>query len=184
MKTAFILFDGVTALDFVGVYDALTRLKTMNVMPEFQWDVCSFNPAVKDGAGLIFSPDKVSKPLDHYDMIVVPGGMGTRRLQDDPAFLQWLKTAENCDLKASVCTGSLLLGAAGFLKGKKATTHPHAFELLNTYCQTLDQRIVDEGDVITARGVSSSIDLGLYLCEKFAGTEGKEHIRRQMDYQT
>ena len=86
-------------------------------------------------------------------------------------------------MKASICTGSLLLGAAGFLKGKKATTHPEAFGELRKYCSSVvDERIVDEGDVITAGGVSSSIDLGLYLCEKLAGRAVKEQIRRQIDY--
>ncbi|MFD0131711.1 DJ-1/PfpI family protein, partial [Bacillus subtilis] len=83
-----------------------------------------------------------------------------------------------------VCTGSLLFGSAGFLNGKTATTHPNAFEDLMKYCKVVDKRIVDEGSVITARGVSSSIDLGLYLYEKLAGYEAKEKIRIQMDYQT
>ncbi len=82
-----------------------------------------------------------------------------------------------------MCTGALLLGAAGFLKGKTATTHPNAFRDLQKYClSVVNQRVVDEGEVITARGVTSSIDLGLYLCEKLAGREAKEKIRKQMDY--
>lgn len=104
---------------------------------------------------------------------------------DNSEFLAWLKTAAPCKLKVSVCTGSLLWGAAGFLQGKKATTHPMAFTDLQPYCaQVLDQRVVDEGDIITARGVTSALDLGLYLCEKLAGYEVKERIRQQMDYLT
>ncbi|HEY9296019.1 MAG TPA: DJ-1/PfpI family protein, partial [Phormidium sp.] len=88
-----------------------------------------------------------------------------------------------CKYKVSVCTGSLLLGAAGFLAGKIATTHPNAFTELEKYCASVvDKRIVDEGEVITARGVTSSIDLGLYLCEKFCGYDVKEQIRQRMDY--
>jgi cyclohexyl-isocyanide hydratase len=95
-----------------------------------------------------------------------------------------LRTADACKYKVSVCTGALLLGAAGFLTGKTATTHRTAFNDLKPYCASVvDQRIVDEGDVITARGVTSSIDLGLYLCEKLAGHEVKERIRQQMDYE-
>jgi transcriptional regulator GlxA family with amidase domain len=94
-----------------------------------------------------------------------------------------VKTAANCRLKVSVCTGALLLGAAGFLKGRRATTHRTEFERLKEFCAAVvDERIVDEGDVITARGVTSSIDLGLYLCERLAGYEAKEKIRKQMDY--
>ncbi len=183
MKVAFVLFEDVTALDFVGVYDPVTRLKTMNVIPDLEWDICSFTNQAIDGTGLVFTPTKVKEPLDHYDIVIVPGGFGTRKLVNDFAFIQWLKTAKDCKLKASVCTGSLLFGAAGFLEGKKATTHPNAFEDLKKYCEVVDDRIVDEGEIITARGVSSSIDLGLYLCEKFAGKEAKEKIRKQMDYQ-
>jgi cyclohexyl-isocyanide hydratase len=137
-----------------------------------------------DGAQLELLPTQVGKSLDGYDIVIVPGGYGSRHLIQDHLFLQWLKTAESCKLKASVCTGSLLLGAAGFLKGKKATTHPKAFEELKRYCsEVVNQRIVDEGDVITARGVTASIDLGLYLCQRFAGREVSESIRQQMDYE-
>ncbi len=117
-------------------------------------------------------------------MVIVPGGYGSRTLVNDNAFITWLRTSEACRLKASVCTGSVLLGAAGFLKGKRATTHPSAFDELRPFCEeVVDKRVVDEGDVITARGVTSSIDLGLYLCEKFAGREVRERIAKQMDYQ-
>jgi cyclohexyl-isocyanide hydratase len=78
----------------------------------------------------------------------------------------------------------VLLGAAGFLEGKRATTHRTAFEELRPFCrEVIDRRIVDEGDIITARGVTSAIDLGLYLCEKLAGREARERIQKQMDYQ-
>ncbi len=184
MNVAFVIFNGMTALDFIGVYDPVTRLKTMGFMPDLQWEICAYTAEVRDGAGLHFTPTRVGESLQHYDMVIVPGGYGTRELVDDAGFVAWIKTAEFCQFKVSVCTGSLLLGAAGFLEGKKATTHPIAFADLRRYCSSVvDQRVVDEGDIITARGVTSSIDLGLYLCEKFAGHEIKEHIRKQMDYQ-
>lgn len=183
MKIGFVVYNGMTALDFVGVYDPLTRLKTMGFMPDLHWEICAYTSGVKDGTGLVFSPTKVKEPLDAYDMIVVPGGFASRELVHDTDFIRWLKTAEPCGLKASVCTGSLLLGAAGFLKGKRATTHPNAFEDLRRFCSSVvEERIADEGDVITAGGVTSSIDLGLYLCERSAGAEAKERIRLQMDY--
>ncbi|MFB3132131.1 MAG: DJ-1/PfpI family protein [Rhodothermales bacterium] len=183
MKTAFILFDRLTALDFVGVYDPLTRLRSMQVMPAFAWTLCAFTEEIADDKGLRFSPDAVAEPLDGYDLIVVPGGFGTRPLQHDDAFLDWLRTAEAVPLKVSVCTGALLLGAAGFLKGKRATTHPNGFDALAPYCaHVVDQRIVDEGDVVTARGVTSAIDLGLYLVERLAGEAARARIAKQMDY--
>ena len=183
MRAAFVIFEGMTALDFVGAYDPLTRLKSMRLLPEFEWDLCAFDADVSDDKGLKFKPDLVGEPLNPYDLIVVPGGFGTRTLQRDRAFIDWLRTSEAVKLKASVCTGSLLLGAAGFLKNKHATTHPSAFEELRPYCaQVLDKRVVDEGDIVTARGVTSALDLGLYLIERLAGSEARARVARQMDY--
>ena len=183
MKAAFILFDHLTALDFVGVYDPLTRLRSMQVMPTFAWSLCAFTPAITDDRGLRLVPDKVAEPLDGYDLIVVPGGYGTRPLQQDEAFLDWLRTADAVPLKASVCTGAMLLGAAGFLEGKRATTHPNNFDDLAPYCaHVVDARVVDEGDVVTARGVTSAIDLGLHLVERLAGEAARARIAKQMDY--
>lgn len=183
MKIAFVIYNAMTALDFVGVFDPVTRLKTMGVTPALQWDIVSFTQKVTDFAGLDFYPDKVGCSLEGYDMVVIPGGFGSRKLVQDKPFLDWIRTAAGCQLKVSVCTGALLLGAAGLLRGKKATTHPTAYELLRPFCETVtDARVVDEGDVITARGVTSALDLGLHLCELLAGPDARETIRRQMDY--
>jgi len=182
LRISFIIYNEMTTLDFIGIYDPLTRLKTMGFMPDLEWEICGMTEKVLDITGLQFTPTKVMEPLGSYDMIVVPGGFGSRKLVQDKEFIEWLRTAKPCKYKVSVCTGSVLLGAAGFLKAKKATTHRTAFDELREFAAVVDQRIVDEGDVITARGVSSAIDLGLYLCEKLAGREVKEKIRRQMDY--
>ena len=164
----FITYDGMVALDFMGGYDPLSRLRTAGFVPDLQGEICAYSSEVKDGSGLGFVPTRIGESLQEYHMIIVPGGFASRRLVNDPEFIQWIKTAEPCKLKAAVGTGSLLLGAAGFLKGKKATTHPRARDDLRKFClSVVDQRIVDEGEIITARGVTSSIDLGLYLCEKF-----------------
>lgn len=125
----------------------------------------------------------MGRSLDGYDLVVVPGGHGTRALQNDVAFLEWLATAKSVELKASVCTGALLLGAAGFLEGWSATTHPSAFADLEPYCAAVvDDRVVDEGPVITARGVASSIDLGLHVVHRLAGEAARTQVARQMDY--
>ncbi|MFO7667728.1 MAG: DJ-1/PfpI family protein [Desulfobacterales bacterium] len=183
MKTAFIIFDKMTALDLIGIYDPLTRLKTMNFIPDFNWKMCSFTEKIYDDKGLRFIPDLVAESLNRYDLIVVPGGFGTRALQHDKAFTDWLRTAAPVKLKTSVCTGALLLGAAGFLAGKRATTHPNAFEELQPYCASVETlRIVDEGNIVTARGVSSSLDLGLHLVERLAGSSARDQIAKQMDY--
>ena len=127
MKTAFVIFDRMTTLDLIGVYDPLTRLKSMNFVPDFNWQICAFTEKVSDDRGLRFSPDTVAESLGAYDIIVVPGGFGTRALQHDKAFIQWLRSAAPVKLKTSVCTGALLLGSAGFLIGKRATTYPKSF---------------------------------------------------------
>jgi cyclohexyl-isocyanide hydratase len=183
LRIAFIIYDGMTTLDFIGAYDPLTRLKTMHFISDLEWEICAISDTVVDSTGLRFAPTKVMTSLNDYDMIVVPGGSGSRKLARDETFIKWLQTATSCKFKVSVCTGALLLGAAGFLKGRRATTHRTEFDNLRQFCATVvDERIVDEGDVITARGVTSSIDLGLYLCERFAGYEAREKIRKQMDY--
>lgn len=183
MKVAFIIYQEMTTLDFVGVYDPITRLRSMGFMPDLQWDICAYSQQVSDNKGIDLIPNKVGESLQNYHMAIVPGGVNVKKLIDNAEFIAWIKTIETCKFKISVCTGSLLLGAAGFLEGKKATTHPDSFSDLQNYClEVLDERIVDEGEVITARGVTSSIDLGLYLCEKFAGAEAKEKIRQVMDY--
>lgn len=183
MKIAFVVFNGLTTLDFIGIYDPLTRLKTMGFMPDLEWDVCAYTDIVKDDRGLIMVPTAIQEPLQFYDLLVVPGGYGTRTLIHDKNFIGWVQTAGPCKLKVSVCTGALLLGAAGFLKGKRATTHPSALQELAPFCQTvLEKRIVDEGNIITAGGVSAGIDAGLYSVERLAGVEARAKIAKQMDY--
>ncbi|EFW91537.1 ThiJ/PfpI domain protein [Haladaptatus paucihalophilus DX253] len=181
MHIAFVAYDGMTALDFVGVYDPLTRLDTMGFR-DVSWDVCARTERVTANAGLEIVPDVVDEPLAGYDMLVVPGGFVARELAEDDAFVSWLSTADS-ELVVSVCTGSLLLGAAGFLSGKRATTHPDAYDLLGVYCDTVvEERVVRDGDVVTAGGVTSGIDLGLELVEELTDSGTRETIETQMDY--
>jgi cyclohexyl-isocyanide hydratase len=185
LKIAFVVYDGMTTLDFVGVFDAVTRLKSMAIRADLSWEICARTLEVTDRQGLQISPTQVSPRLDHFDMIVVPGGFSARTLVGDARFCEWIRQAANVQYKVSVCTGALLLAAAGLLDGRMATTHPTAYDELRQYGVTVvPDRIVDQGDVITARGVTASIDLGLYLCEKLAGHEAAERIRIQMDYRT
>lgn len=185
MRVAFVIYTPMTALDFVGVYDPIIRLKEMGFIPDLTWEVCANSEKVQDSVGLQFVPTQVGQPLHHFDLVLVPGGITplVYQLAQDAQFVAWIQTAATVSLKVSVCTGALLLGAAGFLHDKRATTHPNAFQELAEFCsQVVDERIVDEGDIITARGVTASIDLGLYLCEKLAGVSAKEQIRQIMDY--
>lgn len=105
----------------------------------------------------------MAEPLDGSDMVCVPGGFRARTIQHDQAILDWLQTAQSARLTVSVGTGALLLGAAGFLRGRRATTHPNAYKELEPYRGAVIQdRVVDEGAVITASGVSAAIDAGLH----------------------
>ena len=183
MKAALIVFDGMTMLDFIGFYDAITRLPRMGFIPDMTWNVCARTEQVADERGLRLLADRSSGSLEGYDLLYVPGGMGTRKLQHDAPFVEWLQTAAEAKLKVSVCTGSLLLGAAGFLRGLTATTHPSALKELEPYCaKVVRERIVDQGAIVTAGGVSTSIDLGLHVAERLAGSDARDKIARQMDY--
>ena len=99
--------------------------------------------------------------------------MGT--LIGDMSFMRWLRSASPQAVMTAVCGGSLVLGVAGFLKDKPATTHPTLMQHLSRFTSAVSQeRVVDAGSVITARGVTSAIDLGLYLCKRIAGSEAAE----------
>ena len=180
MNLAFCVFDGMTPLDFVGAYDPITRLERMGFR-SIEWDVCGRTDRVS-AAGLTVDVDCVNPRLDDYDLVFVPGGPATRTLVDDEPFVDWLRSADPDGYLVSVCTGSLLLGAAGFLEGKRATTHPAAMELLSGYAEAVEDRVVIDGRVITGGGVAASIDLGLVVVEKLADRPTREAIAEQLDY--
>lgn len=183
IRFAFIIYEGVTLLDFAGVYDPVTRLKSMGFVEDLEYTVCAFQETVKTFEGLEIKPDLVKNDLSGFDFIFIPGGNGIAQLLGNTAFITWLKTVSPDATLVSVCGGSMILGAAGFLKGKKATTHPELMQFLSRFTEnTSHERIVEDGNIITAGGVTAAIDLGLYLCEKIAGTEVERKIRKQMDY--
>ncbi|MFL1896362.1 DJ-1/PfpI family protein [Aquimarina sp. 2-A2] len=183
MKIAYILFDGITLLDFIGFYDPIKNIKTKGFMENLNWHLCATKKSIMDSFGLEIIVDKIKPDLSVYDMIVVPGGYGTRELQHNIEFIEWLRTGENVDYIVSICTGSLLIGSAGFLKNKTATTNFNEYKSLEKYCEKVAQaRIVDDNNTITAGAVASSLDLGLYVSKKLIGKEKTEEIRIGMDY--
>lgn len=183
-RIAFLAFPGLTLLDLVGAYDALRRVPLMGIDPRVTHRIIGTKAALEDETGFAFHPDGVFEELKRFDLLVVPGGSGTRRLMHDTGFLDYLQGWGKGRPIASVCTGSLLLGRAGFLKGRRATTHAGSFDLLEPLCKEVvrDERIVDEGTVVTAGGVASSLDLGLYLVERFWGEEARERVAGVMEY--
>ncbi len=183
MKIGFVVFNGITFLDLIGFYDVIYRLNLFEQTKGTTWDFCGLSEEITDELGLTIKVNKIRPELSVYDLIFVPGGMGTRKLRSDENFIGWLRQAADVRYIVSVCTGSLLIGAAGFLTGKKATTHPSAYELLEPYCQeVMNARIVKDGNLITAGGVSTSIDLALYLVELFVNKEAVETVKKQIDY--
>jgi transcriptional regulator GlxA family with amidase domain len=183
MKIAFVIYNDLTLLDFAGAFDPLTRLKTMGFVPDLSWDVCARTATVRSVEGAELVPACVGNDLSTYDYVIVPGGDGIKGLMRDPAFLCWISVASEKTIVAGVCGGSLLLGAAGLLRERRATTHPALQQVLKPFAREVSpDRIVDEGCVITAGGVTSAIDLGLYLCGKIAGSDVREKIQKQMDY--
>ena len=184
MKTAFVIYDGVTALDFIGVYDSLSRIKSMGFDDNFHIDICGLEQTVKDSTGKIaFNIEKVGQNLKSYDMVIIPGGLGTRRLINDENFISYIKTANPNGKLISVCNGALILGKAGFLNNKNITTHHNLLSCIREYgCNVVDKRVVADGNIITAAGVTAGIDLGLYLCAMLYNKDIMFKIAKQMEY--
>lgn len=183
-RIAFLAFPGLTLLDLIGTYDVLRRVPLMGIDHQVTHRIIGTKVALEDETGFAFHPDSVQEELKRFDLLIVPGGLGTRRLMGDERFLEYLGSWGKSRTLASVCTGSLLLGRAGYLKGRRATTHAGSFDLLEPMCKEVvrDERIVDEGNVVTAGGVSASIDLGLHLVTRFWGQEARDQIATVMEY--
>jgi transcriptional regulator GlxA family with amidase domain len=183
MKMAFILFDQMTSLDFVGFFEAVTWLRILNAVDHVSWDLCSTKKEITDDRGMTIKMNQVSPDLSGYDLLFIPGGMATRQLRNNADFISWLQTAKDVTYKVSVCTGALLLGAAGFLERKRATTNPSAYDLLHPYCaEVVKARVVRDGHIFTGGGVSASIDLGLYFIESLTNMEIVQKVQENMDY--
>jgi putative intracellular protease/amidase len=180
MQIAVALYDRFTALDAVGPYEVLSRL------PESQLTFVGHEvgPVRTDNERLAMYVDAVFEDIPEPDVFVVPGGWGTRALLGDERILSWIRHAhEHSQRTTSVCTGSLLLGAAGVLKGLPATSHWLELDALSDYgASPTGRRVVEHGKVITAAGVSSGIDMGLALVAKIAGDEFAKTIQLLIEY--
>lgn len=183
-RIAFLAFPGLTLLDLVGAYDSLRRVTPMGIDPGVSVRVIGTKTTIVDDTGFAIVPDAVYEDLRAYDLLVVPGGSGTRAMMGDGQLIDYLKTWKGGRPIASVCTGALLLGAAGHLKGKRATTHHLALDALKPFCAEVvaDRRIVEDGLVTTAGGVASSLDLGLFLVERWWGEQARERVADVMAY--
>ena len=180
MEVAIPLFDRFTALDAVGPYEVLSRLPGATVT------FAAKSPGIQrtDNGMLAMEASVALSDIPAPDVLVVPGGFGTRALLEDEEMLGWVRQAhETSTWTTSVCTGSLLLAAAGLLDGLEATTHWAVRDKLETLgARYVERRVVEQGKIITAAGVSSGIDMALTLAAKIAGDDVAQAIQLYIEY--
>jgi transcriptional regulator GlxA family with amidase domain len=180
MQIAILIFEKLTVLDAIGPYEVLRSVP--------DWEVRFVAPeagTVRADSGVLglvadHSIDEVTAP----DMVLVPGGEGNRPLLEDEHVLGWLREVDgHTRWTTSVCTGSLVLGAAGLLEGKRATSHWLYLDRLREYgAEPTAQRVVEDGKVITAAGVSSGIDMALGIVDRELGKEAAQAIQLAIEY--
>lgn len=180
MQIAMALYDRFTALDIVGPYEALSRLPDAEVVFVAE----TAGPVRADTGFLAITADQALADVPRPDIVVVPGGPGTFAQIENETFLDWLRTADSTSTwTTSVCTGSLLLAAAGLLDGRRATTHWLTLDFLAQYgAEPTGERVVPDGKYVTAAGVSSGIDMGLTLVGKIAGDEHAQAVQLLTEY--
>src|SRR5919106_1970702 len=180
MQIAILISDRLTALDAVGPYEVLSR------MPTAELDFVGAKPGIKstDTGRLGLEAARSIAEVPSPDVVLVPGGEGNRPLMRDEPVLSWLRSAHEASrFTTSVCTGALVLGATGILDGLRATTHWAYLEHLERFgAQPVTERVVEDGKVITAAGVSSGIDMALHLAAKIAGEDVAKGIQLGIEY--
>ena len=182
------LFDGAEELDWAGPWEVLAAWAQQ--WPDDGVRVFTLARAASEvtcAKGLRVLPDETWETAPPLDVLVYPGGRGTRAELRDEAVLDWVRgVSRSGAVVASVCTGSLVLAAAGLLDGKPATTHWQSLELLPTLGKDIevrpDDRFVDNGQVITAAGVSAGIDMALHLVARLHSPERAREVRRYIQY--
>jgi putative intracellular protease/amidase len=181
MNVAILLYEGLTALDAVGPYEVLALLPGAEV----RFAAKRAGAVRTDNGALALVADYSFDDLLSADVVVVPGSSNsTRAAMEDEATLEWLRALhETTRWTTSVCSGALILAAAGLLKGLKATTHWVALERLRAFgAEPVRERVVRQGKIVTAAGVSAGIDMALYLAGEIAGAEIAQTIQLIMEY--
>ncbi|MTV25660.1 DJ-1/PfpI family protein [Nitriliruptoraceae bacterium ZYF776] len=182
------VFDGAEELDWVGPYEILAMWASLAEPPGVEVVTVAWEEGpVRCAKGLRFLPDTTVAALGDVDVLVYPGGRGTRAQLGDERITGWLRDLHAAGtLLVSVCTGSLVLADAGLLDGRPATTHHGSLDLLGRLGRDLevrpDDRFVDDGDLVTAAGVSAGIDVALHLVARLAGRDLARQVRRAVQY--
>jgi transcriptional regulator GlxA family with amidase domain len=183
-----VLFDGMEELDAVGPFEVLAHWT--QGYPQDGWQLSTLSrdgDPVRGAKGLIVTPDHSYSSAPGFDVLVYPGGQGTRKHLVDEEQLDWVRGQRaSVALMTSVCTGSLVYAAAGLLGGRPATTYWEHLDLLAELDPTIevraDVRFVDDGDVITSAGVSAGIDMALHLVVRLASEDRARQVRKGIQY--
>ena len=183
-----LLFDGVEELDAVGPWEVLSAWTLF--FPEDGWTVCCLSAdggPVRGAKGLVLGAHAGFADMPPLDVLVHPGGVGTRPMLRDAAHLAWVREQRQVvPLMTSVCSGSLVYAAAGLLADRPATTHWAAVHELAAADPTVrideSARFVDDGDVITSAGVSAGIDMALYLVARLVSPDRAREVQRYIQY--
>lgn len=183
-----VLFDDVEELDAVGPWEVFAAWAKF--FPDDGYDVSCLSPAgglVAANKGLTIAAHHSFADAPSYDVLVHPGGQGTRPLMRDDAHLDWVRQQRaTVSLMTSVCTGSLVYAAAGLLADRPATTHWGSLDLLKETDPSIelrpDDRYVDDGDVVTSAGVSAGIDMALHIVRRLSGEARAREVRRYIQY--
>ncbi|HBF84042.1 MAG TPA: DJ-1/PfpI family protein [Streptomyces sp.] len=180
MQIAIVLFDRFTALDAVGPYEMLSRTPGAETVLVAERP----GPVRNETGSLALTADRALADVPAPDVVIVPGGPGQSAQMDNEVLLDWLRTADTTSTwTTSVCSGSLLLAAAGLLTGRRATSHWLALDLLRTYgADPTGERVVTDGKYVTAAGVSSGIDMGLTLLGRIAGDTHAQAVQLLTEY--
>lgn len=182
---AIVVFPGAEELDFVGPWEVFTMLRALEPESCTVFTVSEEGGEVRCAKGLRVVTDHSIADAPKADLILVPGGMGTRREVDNPRMVEYIRSAGSAaEIATSVCTGSFLLERAGLLKGKRGTTHWGSMDRLRDLgtVEVVEERWVDEGQVVTSSGVSAGIDMSLYLVGRLWGPETARKVQKAMEY--
>jgi transcriptional regulator GlxA family with amidase domain len=179
MQIVFFFYEGMTALDAIGPHEILCRIPGASVIRAAQ---CA-GPIHTDSQ-LILTADYPLTKVKNADILVIPGAGNATSLKGNPEVLKWIQEMHaTTTWTTSICTGSLILGAAGILSGLRATTHWAAFDRLSAWnAYPTKSRVVEDGKVITAAGVSAGIDMALILASKIAGDKFAQAVQLGIEY--
>lgn len=189
MRTvAILLFDNVEVLDFCGPFEVFSVAGRQTEPPACDVFTVAEKPVpVVTRNGLSVNPHHTLAECPEFDILVVPGGLGTRKEVENETLIDWIRRwADEAELVLSVCTGALLLARAGLLDGREATTHHGAFDLLREIAPTAtvheDRRYVDNGKIVTSAGIAAGIDASLHVVARLLGRGVAEATAHHMEY--